>query len=92
MDANEGYFNISISWSSSVSEVSEWELWGVYMEEEDVIQYYGNQIESYYYDDVELIVRWFQKQKRGFYGLEMTAYCIGMIIRNRQVNLMFLKS
>lgn len=51
VDANGGYFDISISWSSSASEVSEWELWGVYMEEEGVIQYYGNQIESCYYDD-----------------------------------------
>lgn len=45
VDANGGYYDISISWSSSASECTQWELQGVYMEEEGVIQYYGNQIE-----------------------------------------------
>lgn len=45
VDENGGYFDISISWSSSASEWTQWELWGVYLEEEGVVQYYGNQIE-----------------------------------------------
>ena len=45
VDANGGYFDISISWASSALEWTQWELWGTYMEEEGVIQYYGNQIE-----------------------------------------------
>ena len=45
VDANGGYFDISIGWSSGASEMTQWELQGVYMEEEGVIQYYGNEIE-----------------------------------------------
>lgn len=45
VDANGGYYDISISWSSSASEWTQWELQAAYMEEEGVIQYYGNQIE-----------------------------------------------
>lgn len=45
VDASGGYYDISISWSSSASEWTQWELQAAYMEEEGVIQYYGNQIE-----------------------------------------------
>lgn len=45
VDANGGYYDISISWNSSASECTQWELQAAYMEEEGVIQYYGNQIE-----------------------------------------------
>lgn len=44
VDANGGYFDISISWSDSASEWTQWELQGVYTEE-GVMQYYGNEIE-----------------------------------------------
>lgn len=44
VDANGGYFDISISWSSSASEWTQWELQGVYTEE-GVMRYYGNEIE-----------------------------------------------
>lgn len=44
VDANGGYYDIYISWTSSASEWTQWELQAVYMEE-GVIQYYGNQIE-----------------------------------------------
>lgn len=44
VDANGGYFDISIGWSSSASEWTQWELRGVYTEE-GVMQYYGNEIE-----------------------------------------------
>lgn len=45
VDANGGYYDIYISWTSSASEWTQWELQAAYMEEEGVIQYYGNQIE-----------------------------------------------
>lgn len=54
VDANGGYFDISISWSDSASEVTQWELQGAYMEEGGTIQYYGNLIEYYYYDNGEM--------------------------------------
>lgn len=48
VDTNGGYFDISISWSSSASELTEWYLEGIY--EDGGIHYYGQQVE-WYVDD-----------------------------------------
>lgn len=48
VDANGGYYDISISWSSSASELTEWYLEGIY--EDGGIHYYGQQVE-WYVDD-----------------------------------------
>ena len=47
VDANGGYLDISISWGIGTSELTEWQLTGIYDEEDSSIHYTGTRLEWY---------------------------------------------